>query len=811
MYTPFELQKIANRASIKANPFDYSLNNKIILNDTSTELSSIDFARDARNLATNISSKIYPKAMPSLTEQEAQEEYENNLEHIQNSFIPLISEIYSKISHEPMPTIVDKTKTRLIYEDIFARFASFTYRCKFTGISNFGSPYNFIDFKKVFTFNSSYYLRLKHLDSSLQDLDSFALQKPHLASKATKEFDEKELEALFTLNLHLKNSIIHPLSYMLITEKYTYAELRAFKNIKNLIKDLDKPKGDIEPQIFSFLSAYAFTQNSLEKAPSNMLETTLKSDQLDVRFVGSKESYPHIAKYLEVGRQVNLDSFHIYKSLETFIYYIEVLYIVMNKLDKVHKNLILDLFRINGENQFILDNIYNPYSLTFSTEVEEIINEHDSESRFNLIKHFITSDSFKTKFINYQKSFRTIINKGSFNTGLSFSNNANYPIYSEINQNHGIPTFIIHLVNAIKELALYQDFENYLTHMISYAKYKKIDLGSVYTTTSKLSDDFAEKLDESASMNPFDVIQFDSNEDGTPKLETETTKEPKFKDPNVLSENLDKLVDSFKENGHLFTIKEVNPSENARNQYAAVASKIKLLNSLLIKEIRQIKTFNQGSKLSNLSHGKLDSKNLYKYDQSSNLFYNNKYEVRESDLAIGVILDASGSMSGEKISDGKVSMVLLHETLRSLNINHSIVDHTARGHHTSIIRRYHDFNESKHHKTSKAYSIMDIVSREGNDDAGALYYMEKALLNTNNKDKICLIFSDGQPTECSELELKEQVKSMERKGIKVIGIGINLPEIANYYSDYANGKNLSDMIKIITKILKQYILDKGVN
>jgi nitric oxide reductase activation protein len=239
-----------------------------------------------------------------------------------------------------------------------------------------------------------------------------------------------------------------------------------------------------------------------------------------------------------------------------------------------------------------------------------------------------------------------------------------------------------------------------------------------------------------------------------------------------------------------------------------VSQKIKLLNSLLIKQIRDIKTYNQGSKLSGLFSGKIDAKNLYKYETSDNLFYNNKYEIKEMDLAFGIVLDASGSMQGDKITDGKVSMVLLHETLRALNINHSIIDHTARGNHTCIVRKYHDFKESKNYDITKSYAIMDIVAREGNNDAGALYYMEQALLKTQNKDKICIIFSDGQPTECSEQELKDQVKSMERKGIKVIGIGINLPEIAEYYTDYANGKNLNEMVKIITDILKQYVLNK---
>jgi hypothetical protein len=50
---------------------------------------------------------------------------------------------------------------------------------------------------------------------------------------------------------------------------------------------------------------------------------------------------------------------------------------------------------------------------------------------------------------------------------------------------------------------------------------------------------------------------------------------------------------------------------------------------------------------------------------------------------------------------------------------------------------------------------------------------------------------------------------MEKAGIKVIGVGINLPSIADYYTDYANGKNLTDMLNIFSKILKEYVLQKA--
>ena len=86
--------------------------------------------------------------------------------------------------------------------------------------------------------------------------------------------------------------------------------------------------------------------------------------------------------------------------------------------------------------------------------------------------------------------------------------------------------------------------------------------------------------------------------------------------------------------------------------------------------------------------------------------------------------------------------------------------------------------------------------------------MERAFERVSNKDKICLVFSDGAPTECTGDDLIDQVQHMERNGIKVIGIGIDFPSIARYYTEYANGKNLKDMFRIVTDILQEYILKK---
>lgn len=272
---------------------------------------------------------------------------------------------------------------------------------------------------------------------------------------------------------------------------------------------------------------------------------------------------------------------------------------------------------------------------------------------------------------------------------------------------------------------------------------------------------------------------------------------------------LDMETAKYSEARYDFSTKDVvDKTDSYKAQYNAIAEKAKLINKTFIRQLREIKVFNTGGKNTGQSSGRLDKKALYRYHYDSNIFFNNTYKQVESDLAIGIVLDQSGSMSGNGIENGRITMIVLHETLKALGINHSVIGHTSDNTHQCTIYRYQAFKEDKTYRLQKNYALANIRAEDGNCDSGSLYYMEKALLRTKNRDKICMIFSDGAPTECTGLELKNQVAHMERNGIRVIGIGIDFANIKQYYPHNANGRNLVEMLKITTDILKEYVLHK---
>jgi hypothetical protein len=252
-------------------------------------------------------------------------------------------------------------------------------------------------------------------------------------------------------------------------------------------------------------------------------------------------------------------------------------------------------------------------------------------------------------------------------------------------------------------------------------------------------------------------------------------------------------------------------SEAEKEAYEKVTSKVSLLCKDFVRKVKEIRTYNTGGKQPGMRAGKLDTHAMYRYKSSPDIFYNNTYKQLESDLAFGIILDISGSMYGDGIANGKITMILLHEALKNLGINHAIIGHTSDGYHDVRIEKYQSFREEAGYNTFKNYALAGLSAQWGNCDSGALHYMHHCMRRVQNRDKIMLIFSDGEPTECTDNELIQTVRDIEADGIKVIGIGINFPNIARYYRDCANGKNLKDMLSIVSRILQEYILKKGTD
>lgn len=478
-------------------------------------------------------------------------------------------------------------------------------------------------------------------------------------------------------------------------------------------------------------------------------------------------------------------------ALETLVFGIEILNRIESIKDEELRNCIYQTFVTTVENPIVrLMYTHDTTGIHIQPDVQKIIDISDMEQRYYAIREFVTSHSLD--IANYTKMYLAnpdnCVN-AMFNEFIKFCQN-------ESIMSIRLKTVFI-LYNYVKKHG-----------WLSELNFEDSDLGIPIPGCPGGLTASEVEVPETFSMMDFDYAKHNLDAE-PPKPEPESKSSAHKSDVGISFEELDRLDANFKSSKYDFkveTVESMNSASAAR--YNAVATKMDLLNKALIRSIKDIKVYNTGGKNIGKKTGKLDRKNLYKYKTSKDIFFDNTYKVKESDLAFGIILDVSGSMSGDGIENGIATMIVLHETLKALNINHSIMTHTSKGHHQSTIKRYQLFREDKNYKCTKNYALAEIRARGGNCDSGALYYMEQCMRRVKNKDKICIMFSDGEPTECTDTELKDQVRHMEQNGIKVIGVGIDFPSIKEYYSNNANGRNLKEMFNIVSDILKQYVLEK---
>ena len=132
---------------------------------------------------------------------------------------------------------------------------------------------------------------------------------------------------------------------------------------------------------------------------------------------------------------------------------------------------------------------------------------------------------------------------------------------------------------------------------------------------------------------------------------------------------------------------------------------------------------------------------------SLNLLVNTK-EVQRADLYIGLLIDRSGSMYGQKLETAKAFGTLLCESAKGL-----------RG----ITGHVHAFDDNTLYPLGsfERNTIASLTSGGANNDAGALFKAAQMALQSGKRRKLLVMISDGSPTECSVESLKELVQVLQ--------------------------------------------------
>lgn len=204
----------------------------------------------------------------------------------------------------------------------------------------------------------------------------------------------------------------------------------------------------------------------------------------------------------------------------------------------------------------------------------------------------------------------------------------------------------------------------------------------------------------------------------------------------------------------------------------------------ITEEMKKRMEMKQIERRERLMNGRLSSNLMTLFvDERPKPFYRKNAPSIQLDAAFGLLVDASASMI-DKLDETKQAVLLFHDVLRSLQVQHEISSYTEEAFKASAEIQpntfgiMHTFQEKQ---TDNGLRILSFDAEEDNRDGFAIRWMMKRLQSRPEQHKFLLVFSDGEPSAFAYdrngvVDTAEAVLEAEKKGISVIHLFLSTEE-----------------------------------
>ena len=167
----------------------------------------------------------------------------------------------------------------------------------------------------------------------------------------------------------------------------------------------------------------------------------------------------------------------------------------------------------------------------------------------------------------------------------------------------------------------------------------------------------------------------------------------------------------------------------------------------------------------------LDQNSLYRFDQR--VLCKNDLPEDIPDMALCILIDSSGSMSGYKEQQARKTALLLYLFGQALHIPVMVYGHNCSG---SVVgmKAYADFGSVD---GKDKYRICDLSSSGCNRDGMALRFCSQKLANRPEQNKFLIMISDGLPSayrdnkEASD-DIRDCLMTYSKKNVRYITFGL---------------------------------------
>ena len=187
------------------------------------------------------------------------------------------------------------------------------------------------------------------------------------------------------------------------------------------------------------------------------------------------------------------------------------------------------------------------------------------------------------------------------------------------------------------------------------------------------------------------------------------------------------------------------------------------------------------------------------------------HDMDVPDMAVLLLIDGSGSMSGPRRDAAIISSVILHEVLKRQGIQHAIIEHRANSYEPEIDANILvGFNGREEEKLN----LMQIDADGNSRDGLALYWAERYInQNCHADEKLIIVISDGEPCHnydhyyppVSSADTADAVKKITHRGTDIIAISLDAAGSYECYDQlkaiYPNLVGCNDISRLTGQLL----------
>ena len=246
-------------------------------------------------------------------------------------------------------------------------------------------------------------------------------------------------------------------------------------------------------------------------------------------------------------------------------------------------------------------------------------------------------------------------------------------------------------------------------------------------------------------------------------------------------------------------------------QYNAIAGPLLAISKQLQKSLlRQLRDRQRGGKQTGLLMGRrLDAHALFRSD--GKVFTKNALPIQPPGMAVGLLLDESGSMSScDRATYARASAIILYDFCQALRVPVMVYGHSTGG---SGVELY-SYSEFDAIDREDKYRLVDISARESNRDGAALRFAAERFSHRPEELKLLILVSDGQPADtgyygtAAEEDLRGIQQEYRRKGILFVAaaIGDDKENMERIYGDsFLDITDLNQLPVKLTQVVKRFL------